>query len=583
MPDPVTPVPVTPAPERFYITTSIAYANNKPGLHTLYEVIAADALARWHRMRGVPTRFLTGTDEHSVNIAQRAAEEGREPREFVDEKVALFREAEDALLISPDRFIRTTDPDHVRSAQEMVRRAHANGDIYVGAYEGWYCPNEGFRNATDVQETAAGTICPNHPDVPLQWLTEKNWFFRLSAYQERLERWYEEHPGFVQPDSRRNEMLGFIRGGLEDFSISRAGAGWGIPFPVLPDGSDARRPDGTWDPDAGTIYVWYDALINYITGAGFPDDEAMFARWWPADLHVIGKDIARFHTIFWPAMLWSAGLEAPRQVWVHGWLLAAGERMSKSRGNFLDPLDFVTAFGADGARYVALREVPFDRDSEVSWDGFLRRYNADLANDFGNLVNRTVSMAGRYLGGERPAPRPAPDVPLAATWAETLQVVVDRLDGCLLHEALAALWDFVGSVNKTVDSEAPWILAKAAKAGDEAAATHLRDVLGDLLEACRLVALAAAPVMPGAAPRVLDQLGYAYPWGADGSGGPALLDELAWGVHAGEAGTLATPTPLFPRLEIEVAVLEAEGADPGADAVSGAAAGAEADPGSAPA
>jgi methionyl-tRNA synthetase len=555
------PDAVTLAPDRFYITTAIAYANNKPGLHTLHEVIAADALARWHRMRGIPTRFLTGTDEHSVNIAMKAAEEGRTPRAFVDEKVGLFRAAEDALLVSPDRFIRTTDPDHVLSAQEMVRRAHANGDIYVGTYEGWYCPNEGFRNATDVLETAAGTICPNHPEVPLQWLTEKNWFFRISAYQERLERWYEEHPDFVQPDFRRNEMLGFIRSGLEDFSISRAGAGWGIPFPLRPDGSDARLPDGTWDPEAGTIYVWYDALINYITGAGFPDDPALFERWWPADLHVIGKDIARFHTIFWPAMLWSAGLEAPRHVWVHGWLLAQGERMSKSRGNFLDPLDFVATFGGDGARYVALREVAFDRDSDVSWDGFLRRYNADLANDFGNLVNRTVAMAGRYLGGERPSPRPAGESPLAEGWAGTLGLVAEKLDGCLVHEALAGLWDFVGAANKHVDTEAPWILAKAATAGDEAAAARLRGVLGDLLEACRLVALAVAPVMPGAAPRVLAQLGYAYPWDERGLGGPPLLDELAWGVHAHEPGTLAPPTPLFPRLEIDVAEA-APGPDP---------------------
>jgi len=295
-------------PGRYYLTTSIAYANNKPGVHTLYEVIGADAIARWHRMLGDDTRFLTGTDEHSINIAQAAVDEGRPTRAFVDEKVELFHRAESALGIRADRFIRTTDPDHVRAAQEMVRRAYANGDIYLGTYEGWYCPNEGFRNATDVIETARGTICPNHPEVPLQWLTERNWFFRLSAYQDRLERHFAEDPTFVQPDYRRNEMLGFIRGGLEDFSISRerTPGDWGIPFPIREDGSSSLLPDGTWDPAAGKIYVWYDALINYITGAGFPDDPDAFARWWPADLHVIGKDIARFHTIFWPAMLWSA-------------------------------------------------------------------------------------------------------------------------------------------------------------------------------------------------------------------------------------------------------------------------------------
>ncbi len=536
-------------PDRFYVTTSIAYANSRPGLHTLYEVIGADAMARWHRMRGIPTRFLTGTDEHSVNIAMRAEELGRAPRDLVDENVALFKAAEDALGISPDRFIRTTDPDHVRAAQEMVRRAYANGDIYVGTYEGWYCPSEGFRNATDVQETAGGTICPNHPGVPLQWLTERNWFFRLSAYQERLERWFEEHPDFVRPEYRRNEMLGFIRQGLEDASISRSGAGWGIPFPVLPDGGDARRPDGTWDPAAGTIYVWYDALINYITGAGFPDDPEAFARWWPADLHVIGKDIARFHTIFWPAMLWSAGLDAPRQVWVHGWLLAQGERMSKSRGNFLEPLDVVAALGSDGARYVALREVPFDRDADVSWDLFVRRYNADLANDFGNLVNRTVTMANRYLAGERPAP--TVDGPLAAAWPRARDAWHAGLEACLLHDALAALWEFVGAANWFVETEQPWALAKGAKAGDEVAAERLRGVLGDLVEACRLIALAAAPFMPGTAPRVFEQLGHPYPYGPDGSGGPPVESELAWAAHAADAGRLGPAVPLFPRLEVE--------------------------------
>ena len=547
---------------RYYLTTAIAYANNKPGLHTLYEVIGADVIARWHRMKGDDTRFLTGTDEHSINIAQSALDEGRTAREFVDEKVGFFKDAEGALEISPDRFIRTTDPDHVRSAQEMIRRAYANGDIYLGTYEGWYCPNEGFLNATDVRETARGTICPNHPDVPLQWLTERNWFFRLSAYQERLERYYTEHPDFVRPEYRRNEMLGFIHGGLQDFSISRerTPGGWGIPFPIAENGESAQREDGTWDPEAGVIYVWYDALINYITGAGFPDDMDAFARWWPADLHVIGKDIARFHTVFWPAMLWSAGLEAPRRVWVHGWLLAAGgERMSKSRGNFYDPNDFVAAFGADGARYVALREVPFDRDAEVSWESFVRRYNADLANDFGNLVNRTVSMTNRYLAGERPAPRSADDAPLAAGWADTIRLYQDRLEGCLLHDALAALWEFVGGANKVVDAEKPWELAKAAKAGDDAAAARLRSVLGDLLEACRLVGLAAAAYMPATAPRVLGQLGHVYAYGPNGNGGPPILDELVWGAHAAEPGRVTAPEPLFPRLETEAA---AEGRAP---------------------
>jgi methionyl-tRNA synthetase len=537
--------------DRYYITTAIAYANNRPGLHTLYEVVGADVLARWHRMKGDRTRFLTGIDEHSVNIAQRAAELGSTPKAFVDENVALFKTAEDALLISPDRFIRTTDPDHIRAAQEMVRRAYANGDIYVGNYEGWYCPAEGFKAPSDVLETAQGTRCPNHPTVALQWLSEHNWFLRLSAYQERLEKHFEEHPEFVQPDFRRNEMLGFIRGGLEDFSISRSGASWGIPFPIMPDGSSAQLPDGSWNPAAGTIYVWYDALINYVTGAGFPDDKEAFELWWPADLHVIGKDIARFHTIYWPAMLWSAGLEAPRRVWVHGWLLAQGERMSKSMGNFLDPVDVVRTLGGDGARYVMLREVAFDRDTDVSWDSFVRRYNADLANDFGNLLNRTISMANRYFDGERPAVGPAAG--LAAAWTETLARYIERLEGCLLHDALATLWEFVGAANRLVDAEQPWALAKASKAGDEDATRRLKAVLGDLVEACRLVSLAAAPFIPGAAPRALAQLGYEYGYAADGNGGPPLLDDLRWGARAEQAGRLATAEPLFPRLETEAA------------------------------
>ncbi|HEX7491748.1 MAG TPA: methionine--tRNA ligase [Candidatus Limnocylindrales bacterium] len=537
--------------DRFYVTTAIAYANNKPGLHTLYEVIGADVIARWHRMKGDDTRFLTGTDEHSVNIAQKAAELGETTKDFVNDKVALFQAAEAALLISPDRFIRTSDPDHVKSAQEMVRRAYANGDIYLGKYEGWYCPAEGFKAGSDVVETPEGASCPNHPTIKLEWLSEPNWFFRLSAYQERLEKHFADHPDFAQPDYRRNEMLGFIRGGLEDFSVSRMGATWGIPFPIMPDGSSSQRPDGTWDPAAGTIYVWYDALINYVTGAGFPDDAEAFAKWWPADLHVIGKDIARFHTIYWPAILWSAGMEAPRHVWIHGFLLAQGERMSKSLGNFLDPIDVVNTLGADGARYVTLREVAFDRDTDVSWDSFVRRYNADLANDFGNLLNRTISMGNRYFAGERQAVGPVAG--MANGWTDVLANYREKMEACLLSDALCALWDFVGAANRLVEAEQPWTLAKAMKAGDADAETRLKAVLGDLVEACRLVALAAAPFIPGAAARALGQLGYEYPYGADGNGGPALLDELRWGAHAGEKGRLETAEPLFPRLEIEAA------------------------------
>jgi methionyl-tRNA synthetase len=531
---------------RFYVTTAIAYANNRPGLHTLYEVVGADAIARWHRMIGDETRFLTGTDEYSVNIATTAQERGQTPKDFVDEMVGLFRAAEDALGISPDRFIRTTDPDHADAVHEMIRRAHAKGDIYLGDYEGWYCPNEGFRNLSDLTEDESGVHCPNHPDVELQWLTERNWFFRLSAYQERLERYYADQPEWVQPRFRKNEMLGFIRQGLEDFSVSREGATWGIPFPLLPDGSSALRHDGSWDPAAGTVYVWYDALINYITGAGFPGDMRSFEHWWPADLQVIGKDINRLHTIYWPAMLMSAGLPLPKKVWVHGWLLAQGERMSKSRGNFLDPNDVVQALGRDATRYVVLREVAFDRDSDVSWDSFVRRYNADLANDYGNLLNRSLSMTGRYLDGARPEPTVGP---LSETWHSTVARYGEQLEACLLHEALATLWGFVGEANRFVEAQKPWALAKAVKNGDEAAEARLRGVLGDLLEACRVISFALAPFMPGIARRAAEQLGVDYPYGADGSGGPPLAELLGWG-SLPVGGSIGITEPLFPRLEV---------------------------------
>ena len=298
--------------------------------------------------------------------------------------------------------------------------------------------------------------------------------------------------------------------------------------------------------------MWFDALTNYITGVGFPDDPARFAAWWPADVQIIGKDINRLHTIVWPAMLMSAALPLPRLVWVHGWLLVQGERMSKSRGNFLDPIDVVNALGADGARYCTLREVAFDRDSDVSWESFVRRYNADLANDLGNLVNRTVTMANRYLDGERPAPA-AGGGSLVAAWTSAQAAWSAGLEAYLLHDALAGLWGLVGAANQLVDLEKPWVLAKAAAGGDAGAGERLRGVLGDLVEACRLVALAAAPFMPHAAPRILEQLGYAYPYGPDGNGGPPLADELRWGAHAAEQGRVGTATPVFPRLDVDAA------------------------------
>jgi methionyl-tRNA synthetase len=535
---------------RFYLTTSIAYANNRPGLHTLYEVIAADVIARWHRMNGHDTRFLTGTDEHSLNIADRAAEQGKDPKDFVDEMAAVFKEAEAGLLITPDRFIRTTDPDHRLAAQEMIRRAYASGDIYVGTYEGWYCPSEGFRAENELVRDGDTVRCPNHPTVKLEWVAEKNWFFRLSAYQERMERLFAERPDFVAPDHRRNEMLAFIGRGLEDFSISREHVSWGLPFPILPDGTAAVLADGSPDPSAGRIYVWFDALVNYITGAGFPGDMASFNKWWPADVHIIGKDINRHHSIYWPAMLMSAGLEPPRKVWVHGFLTVQGERMSKSLGNMLDPSDMVRALGPDGARYVALREVPFDRDADVSWDSFVRRYNADLANDFGNLLNRTLAMTTRFLDGERPVPAPAAESSLGSAWVQTWQRYGGHVEGYLLHEALAAVWDFVGDANRFVDREQPWLLAKQARAGDAGAVDRLRSTMADLLEACRVIGLAVAPFMPSAAKRVFGQLGLDFPYGTDGNGGPSLAEQAAWGA-AGGGGHIGTAEILFPRVEIE--------------------------------
>jgi len=516
---------------KFYITTAIFYPAAKPALHSLFEAIGADAIARWKRMTGADTRFLTGMDEHSANVERAANEQGLPPRELIDPWATKWRASFDKFGISYDRFIRTTDPDHALASTEMVQSAIAAGDIYKGVYSGWYCPGDNeFK--TDAQ--LVDGRCPDHPTLELQWLEEENWFFALSRYQARLEQLFQDNPAFCEPEHFRNEVLGWLREGLRDFSISRAGGEWGIPFP----GDPTHR-----------IYVWFDALTNYITGAGFPTDEFAFAHWWPADVHVIGKNITRFHCLYWPAMLMSAGLPLPRQVFAHGFMLDRGAKMSKTSGNVLDPDQMADLLGVDGVRYAVLREVPFDRDADVSYDGFVRRYNADLANDFGNLLNRTLNMTSRYLGGERVAPRAAVDSRLAGRWAEVWGRVGAAMDGYLLHDALASLWEFVGDANRYVDTEQPWQLAKAAKAGDEGAAERLSGVLGDLIEATRVVSLAAAAFMPSAALRVGAQLGIEYAYDPAGNGPTALRDLVRWGAVPG--GHIGTAEILFPRIEMQ--------------------------------
>jgi methionyl-tRNA synthetase len=516
----------------YYLTTAIFYPSARPALHSMFEAIGADMIARYQRLMGRETRFLTGLDEHSANVERDAREAGIDPHELIDPWAVTWRETFERFGISFDRFIRTTDPDHAVASVEMVRRAQAAGDVYEGVYSGWYCT--GCNEFKTDQQLVDGR-CPDHPTLDPQWLEESNYFFRLSAYQERLERLYQENPSFCEPAHFRNEVLGWLKEGLRDFSISRSGVTWGIPFP----GDERHR-----------IYVWFDALTNYLTGAGFPNDAEALARWWPADLHVIGKNITRFHCLYWPAMLMSAGIPLPEQVFAHGFMYdVSGQRMSKTTGNTEDPDEMADRFGVDGVRYAVLREVPFDRDANITLDGFVRRYNADLANDLGNLVNRTVSMSARYLEGRLPssadADHPA-DLELRATAEQSVAAFHAAMRGHHLDEALASMMELVRAANGYAESQAPWALAKAGETD------RLGAVLRTMAEACRIIGHLLAPVAPTTAARLHEQLGVPAPYDDRGAGGPGLDALLAWG-GGPEGWATGAAVPLFPRVEVEVA------------------------------
>ncbi|BAS29001.1 methionine--tRNA ligase [Limnochorda pilosa] len=512
---------LTGAP-RYYITTPIYYPSDRLHIGHAYTTTIADSLARWHRLKGEEVFFLTGSDEHGQKIERRAREEGTTPQAYVDGIVATFKDLWRRLDISYDDFIRTTEPRHEAVVQEVFRRLESHGDIYVSQYEGWYCvPCETFWTESRLVEGK----CPDcGRDVEL--LQEESYFFRISRYMPRLLEHIERHPEFIQPEGRRNEMVQFIKGGVEDLCVSRTTFDWGIPVPGHP---------------GHVIYVWIDALTNYITAAGFLDDPERFRRLWPADLHLVGKDILRFHTIIWPAILLALGLPLPRQVGGHGWILTESGKMSKSKGNVTDPIQLIDEFGADRIRYFLLREVPFGQDGVFSREALIERTNADLANDLGNLLHRSLSMLHRYQGGEirEPGSEEPLDRELANLAAGAFGRIDRRLEALALNEALEELWRVVRRGNKYLDQTEPWSLAR-----DPAGAPRLARVLYTVAEALRLVGLLVAPFLPETGRRIWGQLGLGR---SPHEAGP---DQLAWGLLP--AGTrVLPPEPIFPRFERE--------------------------------